>query len=89
MSVTRRPGATATPLLLPDTVVSTVMVRSRSVPVTSRASSVTASRTPPRTGSAPTAAGHGPPCCAQGFDQDVTLASKLHRSALPASLSLN
>ena len=34
MSVTSRPGATATPSAPPLTVVSTVIVRSRSVPVT-------------------------------------------------------
>ena len=85
MSVTSRPGATATPSALPLTVVSTVIVRSRSVPGDLKG--VPADRqahaTQHRQGAAP--AGHGPPGGAQGFDQHIAFASELHRSAFPTS----
>ena len=62
----------------PDTWAPTVIVRSRSLPVSVSVSPSSSALTPDSTGQHAAPAGHGPAGGAEGLDEGVSLASELH-----------
>ena len=71
----------------PVTVVSTWIVRSRSVPVSGSVSPVELEPDARQHRQGAASAGHGPAGGAERLDEDVTFTSELHRSAFPLLMS--
>ena len=81
MSEARRPGRTTTPSPSPDTVTSTEIVSSRSVPVRRSWSPVSSHADAGEHGQGGAAPSRRSAGGAEGLDEDITLASELHAVA--------